>query len=644
MKLQNEIFYRILSIVIIFFVVFPSYENLYPRAEVFELHAGNFETFPVEFKRPASGPLTYAIISSKRYLAIFNNVKLNKNEIHLAAQSSAFRENYEKQIARQMLIFCNFFSSTETAAHFDDALFYGYTFQDALSLPTEKKIILQKKFIHNIAVTYQNFPSVIQFTFWPYMQTEEGYAFKLDGLYIPSGEPSGSGESIKNTIMLSLFDTFTYSALAQAVQKQNPEIYRNFDLEGGYVNKMGSWASNLANNMPLIQTFIHENTHCVFQFYNPEPYPNEAIDHARFLFEGITELLTHRVVFYLCKGYEDFNVLHSYPLETLTAALLFSVDPEGLLNWYTRETPDFNLVFTRRFADKLQDIKSRRGEPVLQAQHREQFITKFTQSILSGTISKPQDIVSIFSDTKCNNALLLEWIMDEGIYFRQIPLRIQAFVLKHFFGIQPLIAKNAEQHINKIKGIQSKSGTPNWTNPKKHPITGFVADNNADKEFQGTPVQIILIPEDPQKTDINEDGRSKKRLLTTLGMVETKEELEKLKGKEVQMEVFHPDNAMDARTGMPNVAEWFKNYRNKNISLIPKEKGYLMHLDKLIKDPSAANIFTVTAYVLRTGSPVGKDEVREWHDFLSEYLEPKLEEGKDSLRINEIKGLLFILQ
>jgi hypothetical protein len=574
-----------------------------------ELDSRNFKDYP--YKRPDN---EFLIVSSVRYREALKMVILNKSEIKLSEQGEKYRAAYEADLVKTAAYVANFFLD-DYVKTIDDGLYYGYTFQDPAGA-------LNKSYINDIAIIKQHFPDAIELSFWPWEEN-----MKLNGLYIGSGVSSGG------TLQLSLYDTFMQQNFTRAIKAQDPS-YTYYDTYAAALGKMGE---NLAEKMPILHVFIHENTHCVFQFYNSGSY---GPGNPSFLYEGITEMLSHRVVFYLAGGYEDFNDLFSYPGGTLVAGLLFAIDPTGLLDWYTRKNPDVNTAFADSLAGTLAAIKDvHSGTPCLAKSAAAGFKKAFTETILEGKVKKREEIYNVFAkyaDTK----ILFDWLTVVSVYFRQLPLKHRLFILDNFFGCDKSerIGPSYKQFAVKVKDMLSKAERKNWNDFTEKEIMGLIADDSSSKDSRVTPVQINGV-EKKNKQDDMEDLKknAKPKILDANAFLDDGPEARKAKEKPIKVPI--PDAADEANSSLPNIKEWFDGYWAKN----PKGdvKAYADLRDAMINVFSMHGLDEITKIVV-AGKGYNKKVISEWHAFLNDFIAPNLKVGKDSLKLNELTALKML--
>lgn len=573
------------------------------------------------------------IVSSAQFLSALKQVVLNRNEVLLEKESEASRKAFEEHFQKMLGTICGFIGGKPMADHIDDALFYAYTYQESGS----KGAYLVKNYF-NKAVLQKHFPYAVEFTYWPWTKEDT----KLNGLY-KLDVISDSG-----IIQLSLYDTFVVDSIAKALRRQQPGWDYGDSYADALVNLAGkenngvSFGKNLAERMPILSVFVHETTHCVLQFANgasaglAEKFPKDA----ELLYEGMTEFLNQRAMQWLAAGFEDFNNVTAYPEGVFCAALLFSLEPDGLFEWYMNPGPDSNARFAEKLAKRLETTRSQSDASLvcLPASERETFKKRFTDIYLKGGARSVDDLCSVFFDL-VNPKLFWDSFFADGRYFRQMPMKLRLFVIANFFGKNMYnVGPDAGLYAQKVQDMLSKSKRKNWDSPEKTEIAGFLKDPEGE-EKNTSPIGIGLVAlnakPDPAALfgggDLPLGDPKKTEFVTGNGFVP--EGPEKARMREGRLKVSTPGNPTEPRSSIPSVKEWFdKQWKDNPRGTDP---GYAVLRDKMIADFSMDALYAVTDYVI-AAKKIEKGSAAEWHKFLNTFLAPFLDEGKDNLKIPQV--------
>ena len=587
-------------------------------AQGLELKPDTLKDFPVQ--RGARFP----VVSSTIYLEALKKVYLNPAEIKLTPDREKFRSEYEKHLYQTAHVAANMIGDPRYSTDIDDALFYAYTFQVPVA-GKPGKYTVNERFVQKVQAQ-KYFPSVIQFSFWPW--TSDGV--KVNGLYYPGALSEGG------ILQLSLYDNFMQDAVLKAVKNQDPA----YKFNDSYADALGAMGKDLAAKMPIIQVFIHENNHCVLED------GGNGLSSDRGLAEGMTELLTHRAVHRLAGGYEDFNDVFSYPSGVLMAALLWGLDPESLMDWYANSSgKSMDNAYSEALAKAMENIKdvNNSGRVLLKPANREKFKTAFKTMFLEEKAKSLDDLRSVFRDN-VDMKLFYDHFMGDngGIFFRQLPMKIRLFVLENFFwGISPeMIGLNKNTFEQKVKDLRVKvPNRKNWNRPEDKEVSLLIADA-AGAEGTMTPISMTPIKPDQKpdpKGNLNDLKTDSPVVLDAPGGVPEGPESGKWVGKKVKIPT--PGPAVDTGASFPPVKEWFAQRWKNDPNAKPKgDSVYAPLRDDLIGSFEISKVFKITGMLIEKNG-ISEKIRQEWVDFLNGYMAKNLEQGADQLKVPDMEGL-----
>ncbi len=552
---------------------------------------------------------SYEIVGSKEFYDLPNNVILREDCIQLPEEQVKYLEEYKKHLGKAMGTVIEFLFDKDVTDRFDDSFYYAYTFQE----PSQGKLRLNADYAA-LVMAQRHFPRAIEFTFWPW--TDQG---KVNGLYIDSG-PSQGG-----IIQLSLFDTFQQDAVLKAVKAQDP----GWKYADPYSSVFGAMQkAGVAERMPIVQVFLHEGTHAVLQFSRGQGFE----ENDRRLFEGVTELLALRAAHWFSAGYEDFIDVFAYPGGVFMASLLFSIDPQGLLEWYTRGKPNADAAFAESMAAKLSAIRDvRGGTPALDPTRAAAFKEAFKIAYLDGAALKREQYCAPFADY-CDLKILWDWIRENGTYFNQMPLKLRLFVVSNFFGLDAFrVGPDPKRFEQQVRDALSKAERKNWNNTVEKEIEGLVRDPGGETT-DASPLGIMVSqPKKDASEEEKMEGAKESKVLDSNSGVSGGPEEERWKKEKVK--TFVPDQAEQPRSSFPPVDKWFAEYWKKNGK--PADAEYGKRRDALVAVFTLTGVDQITDFVI--ASKLSKQAALEWLAFLDTYIAPNLSKGKDSLRIPQVR-------
>jgi hypothetical protein len=580
------------------------------------LTADNFTRYPE--KRNNRFPL----VSHAQYRQVFSNVIIDDEDIKLPPDREKFKGKYKEDLIRSAGIVCNFISNQAMAAEIDDALYYAYTFRAPEG--AERKPVLNDALLKT-ASTRQFFPRVLKFSFWPWVVTDQGTGLVL-GLYV-SKQTSEHG-----VMKLSLYDTFINDNLLAVIKAQNPN-FKQFD--DGYGALMGKLGEGISAKMPLLRVFIHENNHAIAED------GGNGLSENTLLSEGVTELLTQRAIQYVARGNEDFNDLLCYPEGVIVAALLWSIDPRSLLDWYANDDESSGgALMDQNYLDALVDAMGRIGDAndpknrLLLTGNKLKFRGMIDQGILQEKIQSLKDLHTIFS-ANCSMKILWDWLMGAktGYYFKQLPMKVRLAVVQNFFGLNlQAIGVSAKEFDTVVKDLRSKvKERKNWDNTTDSTLLGVISDP-IGKERNLSPVAII--PGEDEEIGENKGGNGPMRIINPRTGVEGGPET--MKGTDKDIKVPTPDNAVNAGSSMPSPRKWFQTYWTSHKQA--RDAEYAPMRDELVKSFTFTQVQRITALLLKKEG-INELVLSEWVAFLSEYMTVNLQEGGDALMLPDLQGL-----
>jgi len=591
-------------------------------AQELELNNKNVKAFPV-----ARGA-RYPIVSSAIFQKALDAVDLNEDEISLPAEREKFRPEYVKHLRQSAAVVANVIGNKEYAVSLDDALYYAYCFQrprtdGGVGFRTEERFVQKVQ-------AQKYFPTVVEFSFWPWEDAGGGSLRKVNGLYVPGSISSGG------TLKLSLYDFFMQEAVKKALSERDPA----FTFGDGYEKALGSVGRDLAARMPILQVFIHETNHAVLED------SGDGLSSDRALGEGVTELLAQRAVHRLAGGYEDFCEVSAYPTGVFFAALLWGIDPDSLLDWYTNTSgTSMDAEYAERLAQAMMAVKNNKKEPLLSAAKKDAFKAAFTKVFLREDYRSVDDVRAVFR-TNVDMRILYAWLMEEGagIYFKQLPMKIRLFVLENFFfNIDPsLLGMNKAEFAQKVKDLRSKvPDRKNWENVDEEEINGLMEDDTGESSSVA-PIQII--PADKKKVDGKEEGKEAEGLKKKNPVVldpagGAPEGPEEWKAKNKPFKVPVPAPVEQTGATFPPTREWFEARWKADPSSKPRNEGfYAPRREELIRSFSMDKVLNLTKELIARGGISEKIRV-EWIAFLTDYVAANLEKGADQLGVPEMEGL-----
>ncbi|MCX7024894.1 MAG: hypothetical protein NT080_09765 [Spirochaetes bacterium] len=572
-----------------------------------KMDAGDPAGILKRIRRPSG---SYEIVGSREFYDLPNNVILREDCIQLTEDQKPFLEQYRQHLGKAMGTVCEFLFDKRVTDRFDDSFFYAYTFQE----PWKGEMRLNADYAA-LVMAQRHFPRAIEFTFWPW--TDAG---KVNGLYMDTGSTSSGG-----VIQLSLYDTFEQDAILKAVKKQDPG-WKYGDSYGSVIKSMQD--AGIAERMPIVQVFLHEGTHAVLQFARGGGFAEDD----RRLYEGVTELLALRAAHWFSAGYEDFIDVFAYPGGVFMAGLLFSIDPQGLLDWYTRARSDPDAAFADSIAAKLSAIRDVRGNtPALDPTRTAAFKDAFRKVYTDGGATKREQLCAVFADY-CDLKILWEWVRENGTYFNQLPLKLRLFVVTNFFGLDAFrVGPDPKQYELQVRDMLSKAERKNWNNKIEKEIEGFLKDPSGEEQ-DASPIgiQVSQPKKDADEPDDMMKNKKPQVLDANTGVMEGPD---KSKWKKDRIKAFVPDKAEQPRSSLPSVKAWFDEYWKKNGK--PSDAEYVKRRDGLIVTFDLTRVDAITDFVIAT--TLSKKAAQEWLDFLNGYIAPNLSMGKDSLRIPQVR-------